>query len=194
MLIYLGDEEPELARSRAYGVLVHAFLNANPVTVRPPQTSCLDSRCLPVLSDGGPTLEAILAELAAVPPSANPPLPIGTLPKSATLPLSALQQRRERMRDELCLQRRMDRRWGGLLATMAPACVQAGVVLGRIDAMLNTAITMLQVGQCPVTDFTLPDTIEELPVDIATATASIDGKIWTKPLDPPDLETTDGRQ
>jgi hypothetical protein len=179
-----GDDEPEW-RAAAYGLLVEAFLTKNPVTVRPSQArkSCLGISCLPVLADLQPTLQDIRDELVALLPNATPPLPIGTLPKMGT-PIqpspNELQRRRERMRDELCLQRRMDRRWAGLLATMAPACVRGGEVLDRIDTLLGDAIDALKLPSgrnCPVADFSLPDTIEDSLVDIAAASASIDSKL-----------------
>ena len=73
----------------------------------------------------------------------------------------------------------MDERWAGLVATMAPACVQAGAVLGRIDTLLGDAIGALglRLGRaCPVSDATLPDTLEDSLVDIAGATATIAAK------------------
>ena len=81
------------------------------------------------------------------------------------------------MRDELCLQKRMDQQWAGLLATMAPACVQGGTLLKSIDNLLDLAIGSLQAGLCPPTDITLPDTIEDLLVDIAVATTKIELKL-----------------
>ena len=146
-----GDAEPEW-RAAGYGLLIRRFLNS--------EDKCLENLCLPVL-DGkrglGATLTGIHEQLVV------DTLPVGIRAKP---PLSddEEEERWNSMRDELCLQRRMDQRWGGLLATMAPACVGAKTALDRIDDLIGKAISDLGLKEgdkCPETEQIFPPTVEE---------------------------------
>ena len=68
------------------------------------------------------------------------------------------------MRDELCLQRRMDKHWANLLATMAPACVGSDRALARIDTLIGSAITRFfgAPGECPDTEAEFPPTVPRI--------------------------------
>jgi hypothetical protein len=148
-----GDGEPEW-RAASYGLVIEAFL-------RTQSGRCLGTACLPTLGALRPTLEAIRDEIVVVPTLPDRPLPIGS---PLGLTGAEQRQRREIMRDEICLQRRADARLGGLLATMAPSCVRANEVLRQIDVLLGQAIGLLGLPQgteCPVREVTLPPTVAQ---------------------------------
>jgi len=139
-----GNGEPEW-RAAGYGLLIEAFLRN--------EATCLQN-CLPALT-GPQGLDVTLTAIRNQVLSGTLPIAfVGPNPRTA----------REIMRDELCLERRMDERWGSLLATMAPSCVSAGTALQRIDGLLGAAIglLLLQQGQdCPEDEIEIPPTAEE---------------------------------
>ncbi len=148
-----GDTEPEW-RAAAYGLLADTFLQR-------PYATCLQGLCLPALADPHSglraTLEATrnqLVNIGAMLPVASPP----------NLPAAQVTRRREIMRDELCLQREMDRRCSGLLATMAPTCIGADRALARIEDLIGDAIGRLLLPdnrECPAAELRFPPTAEE---------------------------------
>jgi hypothetical protein len=148
----VGDTEPEW-RAAAYGLLIDTFLNT--------EGGCLEGLCLPALTDALAGLQATLGASRNQVVNIGAVLPVGSPPG---LPMAQVTRRREIMRDELCLQREMDRRWSGLLATMAPTCIGADRALGRIDALIGAAIGRLQLPEgteCPEVELRFPPTVEE---------------------------------
>ena len=151
----VGDSEPEW-RAAAYGLLIDTFLANEGACVDPEQL------CLPALTDPLLGLQAMLNAASAQLFALGPPVrPIGTPVAVVGAPLTA---RQEIMRDELCLQREMDRRWSGLLATMAPSCVGADRALTRIDTLIGSAIGRLGLAlgtECPEVEARFPPTVEQ---------------------------------
>lgn len=150
-----GDSEPEW-RAAGYGLLVAMFLELNNPERK---IGCFKELCLPALSHPKEGLAATLGHV-------RDQLLNGTLPIGSPGGLTPKQQqkRREIMRDELCMQRRMDERWDALLATMAPACIGAGTALERIDNLIGKAIGRLQLAageECPEAEPDFPPTVEE---------------------------------
>lgn len=154
----LGDLEPEW-RAAAFGMLVRSFLEG--------EGACMDGFCLPALADLAPTLELVRNQLLGVDAlGGGLRIPIGSVRIPPVPPLSADQRllRLTTMRDELCLQRQMDARWGSLLASLAPSCVGAGTALLRTDAMIARAIGLLGLPEgteCAQQEPAFPPTVEE---------------------------------
>ncbi len=144
-----GDGEPEW-RAAGYGLLIQTFLAENDGPA-----SCLKADCLPVFADLQPTLEAIRDQLVnennSAIPFANDPL------------IADDSVRQQAMRDELCMQRRMDGELNGVLATMAPNCVSASEAIRQIKALIDNALSDLGEGNqtCPSNVTILPPTLQE---------------------------------
>ena len=167
-----GDGEPEW-RAAGYWLLIDTFLVIDK-TFHAAQSSdrerksCLEWLCLPALTDDKTGLRATLTRIREELVSLSPnPLPIGSVrppPPAPQLPPAAVERRREIMRDELCMQRRMDERWDTLLATMAPSCVGADRALARIDNLIGKAIGRLKLADgetCPDAEPSFPPTVEQ---------------------------------
>ena len=144
-----GDGEPEW-RAAGYGLLIETFLTENDG-----QNSCLTSDCLPVLADLQPTLEIIRDQLVD---TGNPALPVAHDPLIASDSV-----RQQAMRDELCIQRRMDGELNGVLATMAPNCISASEAIKQIKELIDSALAQLGPDNdtCPDNVTILPPTLQE---------------------------------
>ncbi|WP_051329469.1 hypothetical protein [Geminicoccus roseus] len=151
----LGRSEPEV-RAAAFGHLIRTMIGnvaqvgARPDIPRLPTIDCQQS-CL----IAWPALSAILERLAAAMLGPFFP-PVGTAPPATAEEIGWI-------REELCLQRQLDQRFGDLLATLTPGCTETSRVLGALGWLVDRTLIDVEgaLAACMPARVRIPPTLED---------------------------------
>jgi hypothetical protein len=147
-----GAGEPEV-RAVAYGLLMETYRTG---------TLVINDReidCRSCLVPSG-SLDGVLAVVAGV-------LLAGLTPGAVSVAVSPLPipgpLQQPIMRQELCLQRFADQRWGELLATLTPGCTESGRVLQALAWLVDSTLETVdgRFNDCVEARVRVPPTLED---------------------------------
>jgi hypothetical protein len=149
-----GAGEPEV-RAAAYGVLMQTYRTGT-LFINDRRIDCRSRECL--VPSG--SLDGVLAAIAGV-------LLAGLTPGVVSVSLQQLPSpnpdQQPFMRQELCLQRFADQRWGELLATLTPGCTEAGRVLQALAWLIDRTLQAVDgtFDACVEARVRVPPTLED---------------------------------